>query len=84
MKQPLDMPVTPSEWREGVNAASTMLAVAIAQRYGLMRGGPVVDVEACTVMLKRGKRLGYLPRTEALDGYIRTLAGHLNREANEE
>jgi hypothetical protein len=54
-------PETPREWQEAVDLADFHLQLDAARQYGLVTGGPDVDVERCEYLLKQGKNLGYRP-----------------------
>jgi hypothetical protein len=54
-------PQNPKEWQEAIDAAEFYLALDSARQYGLLTGGPTVNVERCIDILERGKRLGYRP-----------------------
>jgi hypothetical protein len=55
-------PQTPAEWREAVDAAEFHLLLDSARKYGLVTGGPVIDVARCEEILRRGAAQGYRPR----------------------
>lgn len=55
-------PQTPEEWQVAVDGANAALLVDSARQYGLITGGPIVNVERCIEILERGKALGYLPK----------------------
>lgn len=61
MKKILD-PVTPEEWQTVVNAAQFLLELDSARQYGLIEGGPSINVARCERMLARGRKLGYEPK----------------------
>jgi len=63
-------PTAPQEWQEAVDSARVMLALASARFYGLVEGGPTVDVTRCEEILARGAALGYLPAPDAVERYI--------------
>ena len=69
-------PKTPEQWQKAVNIASVMVVIAEAQLFGLLTGKLKVDLGGCEKLLTEGKKLGYLPRAETLDGYIRAFARH--------
>lgn len=58
------MPQTDAEWQEAVNLAEIWLQVDSARKYGLVTGGPDVDVERCEELLKAGAAKGFRPQTE--------------------
>jgi hypothetical protein len=55
-------PQTPAQWREAVDAAEFCLYVDSARQYGLITGGPTIDVGRADEILRRGAALGYRPR----------------------
>lgn len=67
-------PKKPGEWQEAVDAAHGALALEAARYYGLVTGGPVVNAERCQDILRKGKKLGYVPRPEAIEQFIHGLA----------
>lgn len=73
------MPKRPSEWRNAVDAAHGALHLDSARQYGLVKGGPEIDVERCELILREGKKLGYLPRPDAVENFIRELAAPSGR-----
>jgi hypothetical protein len=54
-------PQTPAEWQAAVNGAAFLLSLDAARQYGLVTGGPVINMDRCVAMLDRGRRLGYTP-----------------------
>lgn len=54
-------PVTDREWQDAVDAARFFIALDSARQYGLVEGGPGVDVERCEDILRRGEARGFLP-----------------------
>ncbi len=69
-------PTRPRECQHAVNAADLCLMLARAQQYGLLQG-LTVDVARCTGLLANGTDLGYKPRPDALEDFLKSLAGHL-------
>jgi hypothetical protein len=67
-------PKKPGEWREAVDAAHGALTLESARQFGLVTGGPEVDVERCEEILHRGAALGYLPGPDAIENFIHALA----------
>lgn len=70
----MKIPKRPGEWRDAVDAAQGALHLDAARQFGLVTGGPVVNVERCLDILSRGRALGYLPRPEAVEEFIKALA----------
>lgn len=62
-------PRTPQEWQEAVDAADILLGLEAARLYGLVTGGPVIDVERCDEILRRGRLRGYVPTPREDDAY---------------
>lgn len=63
----LQEPTTPDEWRRAVTLAEVCLDLDAARRYGLVTGGPDVDVERCVDLLKRGRQRGVVPVAAAVN-----------------
>jgi hypothetical protein len=57
----MKQPKTGSEWQEAVDAAAACRAVADCKLYGLLEGGPVVNVARCDEILERGRARGVFP-----------------------
>lgn len=60
-------PNTPAEWQATVDAADFMLSLDAARKYGLVAGGPEVNVQRCEDILQRGAEAGYRPRPDDLE-----------------
>jgi len=58
-------PETPSDWQNAVDAAGFYRLVADARMYGLLEGGPEVNIERCDELLRRGAALGFKPKSVA-------------------
>jgi hypothetical protein len=52
-------PESPAEWQEAVDTAHFLLLLDSARQYGLVEGGPAVDIERCEAILKRGAEMRY-------------------------
>lgn len=59
-------PKTPEEWQEAAALAHCMLLIDAARQYGLVTGGPVVDVK----VLSRAKWQSLLPTDNAAERSI--------------
>jgi hypothetical protein len=57
-------PESPPEWRAAAACADALLHLDAARQYGLVTGGPGVDVDRCLDLLARAKARGIEP-TEA-------------------
>jgi hypothetical protein len=66
-------PRTPEEWQEAVNLAHFYLRMKGARLYGLIYGGPTVDVARCEQILLDGRDRGFHPQPEALAGLVEAL-----------
>ena len=51
-------PQTPEEWSEAVHAAVWATALHAARLYGLIAGGPEVDMARCDAVLDAARRRG--------------------------
>lgn len=79
MKEPereREDPETPEQWQLAVDAAHACLALDSAKQYGLIEGGPRIDVERCVEILEGGEKLGYHPSKTAIEDFIRSWQGH--------
>lgn len=60
MSPPVD-PETPAEWQDAANAASFFLLLESARAFGLVTGGPTVDVDRCDQILEAAAARGVTP-----------------------
>ena len=60
-------PRTAAEWQEAVDGAAACRVIADCKMYGLLEGGPTVDVDRCDVILERGAARGIRPSKPAVD-----------------
>lgn len=67
-------PDTPEQWQEAVDMAKSLLMVHSAKSYGLVAGGPNVNVERCEQLLRDGARIGFIPDDAAVQGWIDAMA----------
>lgn len=70
-------PTTPEEWQNAVDAAEALRLLEGARLYGLVTGGPEVNIERCDEILEQGKQLGFVPRPNAVERYV----GEWNRQS---
>jgi hypothetical protein len=54
-------PRTPKEWQEAVDMAAAARAIADCKMYGLLKGGPEIDIARCDEILERGRKRGFRP-----------------------
>lgn len=73
MSAELREPTTPAEWIQIVTMAAAFVKFDAAKQYGLITGGPVVNVDRCRELLERGARDGWLPRDREVDEFLRVL-----------
>jgi hypothetical protein len=59
-------PVTDEQWQDAVDAAHALLIFDTARLYGLVTGGPKVNVELCVEIIEDGRNQGIEPRVEAI------------------
>jgi hypothetical protein len=66
-------PETTQDWQEAVDAAEGALALDSARKYGLVKGGPEVNVSRCEAILERGKKRRVVPAPDAIERSISSL-----------
>jgi hypothetical protein len=49
------------QWQEAVDLAAGLRAIADCKMYGLLEGGPEIDIRRCDQILERGALIGYSP-----------------------
>ena len=55
-------PQTPAEWQEAVNVAAALRAIHDCKLYGLIQGGPEINIERCDELLEAGLDRGITPQ----------------------
>ena len=65
-------PRSRAEWQLAADGAHTLLCIDSAKQYGLIEGGPVINVERCEVILERAKIRGITPKFS--DALLRELS----------
>lgn len=73
-------PQTSVQWQEAVDLAYGCLAIDSVRQYGLVTGGPTINVERCDEILKRGRELGYTPREGAAKELVIAINSHPERK----
>ena len=63
-------PRTAAEWRDVATLAEVLLRVDAARQYGLIVGGPTINVARCATLLKRAQRRGIVVLASELDAAI--------------
>jgi hypothetical protein len=79
-RQRLD-PQTRAEWQDAVDGAAGLRAIADCKMYGLIDGGPVINLARCDQILERGKAKGIEPSKPAVDLAIALIAA-INGDGN--
>lgn len=66
-------PESAAEWQDAVDAAHGALALESARQYGLVAGGPVVDVVRCQLILSAGlaRRPPVTPSADSIEAFLR-------------
>jgi hypothetical protein len=54
-------PNTPEEWQEAYDAALACRTIADCRMYGLLKGGPLIDLERCDRLIAAGEKRGLRP-----------------------
>lgn len=62
-------PQTDAEWQDAVDAAQGALALDAARAYGLVEGGPGVNVARCEEFLAKGEARGIHPTGDAIERF---------------
>lgn len=75
MKQPR----TRDQWQEAVDLAEVYLVIDSARKYGLVRGGPAVDVDRCEQLLACGRARGITPAADCIERIIPQLVRQVTR-----
>jgi hypothetical protein len=63
-------PQTNAEWQEAVDIASALLHLQSARAYGLVTGGPTVNVERCEQVVADGARRGVSPSPDHVERFV--------------
>jgi hypothetical protein len=58
MAEEIRLPETPSEWQDAANWCEGLLALDSARQYGLVTGGPKVNVDRCIAKAERKRKAG--------------------------
>jgi hypothetical protein len=53
-------PQTAADWQAAVDAADFLLSLDSARRYGLVSGGPAVNVLRCEAVIREGRARGFV------------------------
>lgn len=63
-------PQTDEQWQEAVDMSHALILIDSAVKYGLVTGGPGINVDRCQELLDRGKARGTFPRPGAVERFI--------------
>jgi prepilin-type N-terminal cleavage/methylation domain-containing protein len=63
-------PQTDADWMDAVDMAHAALSLDAARQFGLVAGGPMVNVERCVWIVEKGKAMGFVPRADAIERFI--------------
>lgn len=63
-------PVTHYEWQLAIDMAHGALSLDSARLYGLVNGGPQVNVERCQEIMIKGRELGYAPSRDSIAKFV--------------
>jgi hypothetical protein len=74
-----DEPKTREDWQLAVDAADAALSLNAARQYGLVKGGPGVNVDRCVEILNQGRRRGIIPSPDSIERFV---AGLQAEQAN--
>lgn len=66
-------PQTQGQWQEAVDAAYGALVLDSCRQYGLIEGGPEINLERCRDILERGELRGMKPAPDAAETFILAL-----------
>lgn len=67
-------PTTPEQWQEAVDMAEAWLRIDSARAYGLVTGGPKVNVVRCRALIAQGLTRGFRPSQEKIDAILLGMA----------
>ncbi len=66
-------PSTSAEWQESVDMAYAARCLYDARLYGLITGGPKVNVARCDQILARGRQRKVFPSHDAIQKFVAAL-----------
>ena len=75
-------PRTAEQWQIAVDGAQACLYIDSVRQYGLIEGGPEVNVAKCEDLLARGKARGFTPAADCLEQFVAAWneqSGHAER-----
>lgn len=63
-------PTTPYEWQNAMDLAHGALVLESVRQYGLVTGGPAVNVERCQEIYHQAKDRGHRPSANSIDMFV--------------
>ena len=66
-------PRTKKQWQIAVDAAHGALALDSARQYGLVTGGPKVNVDRCDAIIRTGRKVGVMPSHDSVQRFVAAL-----------
>ncbi len=63
-------PKTPAEWQDAVDQAYFWTLLDSARAYGLVKGGPKVNLDRCEEVLARGREMGIEPTPDCVERIV--------------
>ena len=68
-------PRTRADWQDAVDAAHGALTLESARLYGLVTGGPIVNVDRCEEIISKGKQRKIFPSEDAIKRFVESING---------
>lgn len=68
-------PKTRAEWQEAADAAEALITLDSARQYGLVTGGPGVNIDRCLAILRAARRKGIRPAKDCVERLVAELNG---------
>jgi hypothetical protein len=72
-------PITETEWREAVLGACAMRLIHDAALYGLIEGGPKINVERCDELIEKGRARGIVFSRAEIETAAVAIIGEINQ-----
>jgi len=66
------LPLSEIEWQVAVDVANLLLALSLGVKYGLVDERQKINVDRCQLVLARGRKKGFHPRTPGPAGPLPT------------
>ena len=60
-------PQTREQWQIAVDIAAGLRAIEDCKMYGLLQGGPKINLDRCDELLTRGARMGVIPSKQTIE-----------------